>query len=197
VPAELTVATLVARLTNVVVALLGPVSVGVKTLAMSTMRIFSLDEPKLRGARTEIPVDPDFPSLVAVMLAAPGATPVTKPAVLTVATPVLSEDQVTNLPTRTFPPAPLVVAVACVVLPTPIVDEATDTVTEATGSVATVTAADPLSPSLVAVMLAVPALTPVTTPALLTVAADELSDDQDTARPVRTIPFLSVVVAVA
>jgi hypothetical protein len=40
------VATLVARLTNVVVPALGPVSVGAKVLPISTMRIFSPDEPK-------------------------------------------------------------------------------------------------------------------------------------------------------
>ena len=38
---------------------------------------------------------------------------------------------------------------------------------------------------------------PVTTPALLTVATKELSDDQDTVRPVRAFPLASNVVAVA
>jgi hypothetical protein len=197
VPCALTVATLVARLTNVVVPLLGPESVGVKTLPMSTMRIFSPDEPKPSEGATVIPVNPLFPSLVAVMLAFPITSPVTTPVVLTVALVVLSEDHVTDLPTRTFPPASFVVAVACVVLSTPIVDDPTDTVTDATATETTVTVADPLRPSLAAVMLADPALTAVTTPAVLTVATEELSDDQDTARPVRICPFASFVVAVA
>jgi hypothetical protein len=130
------------------------------------------------------------------MFAVPTATPVTTPVVLTVATAMLSEDHVIDLPTRTFPPASFVVAVAWVVLPTPIVEDASDTVTDATATDATVTVADPLWPSMVAVMLAVPAPTPVTTPALLTVATKELSDDQPTVR-VRMFPLASLAVAVA
>jgi len=116
---------------------------------------------------------------------------------VTVAMEVLSEDHVTDLPTRTLPFASFVVAVAGVVWPTPIVEDATDTVTDATATETTVTAADPARPSLNATMLADPALTPVTTPAVLTVATEELSAVQDTARPVRTCPFASLVVAVA
>src|ERR1700675_2409494 len=119
------------------------------------------------------------------MLAGPIATPVTTPPiVVTVAMELLSDDHVTDLPTRTFPLASFGVAVACVVLPTPIVEDASDTVTDATGVENTVTAADPAWPSIVAVMLADSALTAVTTPlALPTVATWVLSDDQDTVRP--------------
>jgi len=131
------------------------------------------------------------------MLADPSATPVTKPVSLTVATAVLSEDHVTDLPTTTFPLASFVVAIACVVLPAPIVEEANDTVTDATAVEKIVTDADPVRPSLVAVMLADPGPTAVTTPALLTVATAGLSDAQDIARPVRMTPFASLVDAVA
>jgi hypothetical protein len=178
----LTVATVGARLTNVVVPLLGPDSVGVKTPPMSTILIFSLDEPRPNGAATVTAADPVCPSLVAIMLALPTATPVTTPPEVTVATAVLSEDQDTDLPARTFPAASFVVAVACVVLPTPIVEDASDTATDATGG-ATVTVADPLCPSLVAMMFAVPELTPVTVavlvPVLFTVATAVLLDDQE------------------
>jgi len=131
------------------------------------------------------------------MLAVPVATPLTTPVVLTVAMEVLSEDHVTDLPTRMFPPASFVVAVACVVLPTPIVEDPTDTVTEATDVEMTVTVADPLCPSLAAVMPAVPALTAVTTPVADTVATAGLLDDQLMTRPVRTLPLASLLVAVA
>lgn len=56
---------------------------------------------------------------------------------------------------------------------------------------------EPLCPSLVAEMLAVPALTPVTTPLVLqTVARAGLLDVQVTTRPVSTAPPASLVVAV-
>jgi hypothetical protein len=51
-------------------------------------------------------------SLVAIMLAVPGATAVTRPAVDTVATPVLLELQVTARPVSTWLLASNVVAVA-------------------------------------------------------------------------------------
>jgi hypothetical protein len=110
---------------------------------------------------------------------------------------VLLDSHVTDLPVTTFPFVSFVVAVACVVLPTPIVEDAIDTVTDPTAAETTVTAADPLWPSLVAVMLADPAATAVTNPALFTVATSELSDSQDIARPDRVTPFASLAVAVA
>jgi hypothetical protein len=91
----------------------------------------------------------------------------------------------------------LVVAVACVVLPTPIVEEANDTDTDATAVEKTVAVADPVRPSLVAAMLADPGPTAVTTPAPVTVATVTLSDAQDISRPVRMSPFASLVDAVA
>jgi len=108
---------------------------------------------------------PVFPSLVAVMFAVPALTAVTSPVVDdTVATPALSELHVTVRPVSPRPFASSSVAVACVVCIALIELEASDTVTVATGACVTVIVALPLWPSLVAVMLAVPTATAVTTP---------------------------------
>ena len=74
-----------------------------------------------------------------MMLALPAATAVTTPLPLTVATPVFELDHVTVRPVNTLPPASLVTAVACVVLPVVRLDEASDTVTDATGTIETLT----------------------------------------------------------
>jgi hypothetical protein len=72
-----------------------------------------------------------------------------------------------------------------------------ETETEATGTRVTVIVALPLLPSLVAVIVAVPVLTAVTTPVLETVATAVLSELQATARPANTLLFASSVVAAA
>jgi hypothetical protein len=61
----------------------------------------------------------------------------------------------------------------------------------------TMMGADPLWPSLVAVMFARPAPTAVTNPIEFTVAIEGRSDDQTTARPVRAVPFASLTLDVA
>src|SRR3989454_11824016 len=70
------------------------------------------------------------------------------------------------------------------------------TVTDATGTFVTVMAAVPLCPSLVAVIVAELAATPVTDPLALTVATAALLVAQVTARPLRAVPFESFGVAV-
>src|SRR2546425_13223519 len=70
------------------------------------------------------------------------------------------------------------------------------TVTDATGTFVTVMAAVPLCPSLVAVIVAEPAATPVTNPLALTIATAGLLVAQVTARPLRAVPFESLGVAV-
>src|SRR5437660_6849480 len=60
---------------------------------------------------------PLCPSLVAVMVAVPAATPVTRPLPLTVATAVLSLDQVTTRPDSGLPLASFGVAVSCTLTP--------------------------------------------------------------------------------
>ena len=101
------------------------------------------------------------PSLVAVIVAVPAATPVTRPAPETVATWALSVVQVTVRPLSGWPAASLGVAVSCTVLPAATVAVAGATSTEATGAGAavTVTCEVPLFPSLVAVTVAAPTAT--------------------------------------
>src|SRR5207253_1977512 len=119
------------------------------------------------------------------------------PLLLTVATVVLFEAHVTVRPVKTLPFASLRVAVSCTVWPAGTLAEGGVTVTEATGAPATVMLAVPLWPSLVAVMVTDPAVTPVTSSLPLTVAMLLLLDDQLTARPVHGLPFASRGVAVS
>src|SRR5206468_12763245 len=94
---------------------------------------------------------PLLPSLAAVIVAEPAATPVTKPALLTVATAGLLLAQVTTRPASEAPAESLVTAASCCVAPTAMVAEVGVIVTEATGTLATVMVALLLLPSLVAV----------------------------------------------
>ena len=142
---------------------------------------------------------PLFPSLVAVIVAEPAATPVTTPLDDTVAIPVLELDYVTARPVSTLLFASYAVAVSCTVCPTVTLGVAGETLTDATGASTAVTVAEavPLFPSLVAVIVAEPAATPVTTPLEDTVAMPVLELDHVTARPVSTLLLASRVVAVS
>jgi hypothetical protein len=79
----------------------------------------------------------------------------------------------------------------------PTVNEAVPgvTVTVATGLGWTVTLAEPVLPSLVAVIVTDPVAMPLTSPFDVTVATPVLLDDQATARLVAGAPFTSVRVA--
>src|SRR6266699_1298111 len=138
-----------------------------------------------------------LPSLVAVIVADPAVTPLASPVALTAATAALLLAQVIVRPVRTLPAESLVVAVSCCVAATKMLAVAGVTVTEATGTIATVTVTDAVAlfPSLVTVIVAVPAATPLTSPMLLTVAAAVLLLAQVIVRPVRTLPAESLVVA--
>src|SRR5436309_455316 len=140
---------------------------------------------------------PLFPSLVAVIVADPAATPVTSPAADTVAIAVFELVQLITRPLSTLPAASLVTALSCVVAPTKTFAVAGLTVTEATGTLDTVTAAVPLCPSLIAVIVAAPAATPVTSPVADTVATAGVPVAQVTDRPQRTLPAASLGVAVS
>src|SRR2546422_10123406 len=96
---------------------------------------------------------PLCPSLVAVIVAAPAATPVTSPVEDTVATVGALDAQVTDRPERTLPAASFRVAVSCAVAPTSTTAVTGLTTTEATGTFATLMAADPLFVSLVAMIV--------------------------------------------
>ena len=139
---------------------------------------------------------PDFPSLVAVMVALPGATPLTTPVADTVAMDPLLVVQAIARPVSVVPFASFVVAVSAVVARTKTVAVAGATVTVATGGSVTVTVAVPDLPSLVAVMVTVPGATPLTTPVADTVAMDPLLVVQVIERPVSVLLFASFVVAV-
>src|SRR2546426_740104 len=138
---------------------------------------------------------PLCPSLVAVMVAEPTVTPVTRPLELTVATEVLLLDQLSDRSVSGLRFASSGVAVSWTVLPSSTVAEAGGTIPEPAGGLETVTAAVPLCPSLVAVIVAVPATLPVTSPLALTVATEVLLLAHVTARPDSGFPFASFGVA--
>src|SRR6184192_478089 len=146
---------------------------------------------------TVIVEGPLFPSLVAVIVAVPAALPVTSPLAVTVATAVLLLPQLTVRPDNGLPLASFGVAVSCTVWPTCTDAVLGLTVTDATGTVLTVTVAGPLCPSLVAVIVAAPAVTPVTSPPALTVATAVLLLPQLTGRPDNGLPLASFEVAVS
>jgi hypothetical protein len=143
---------------------------------------------------------PLFPSLVAVSVTLPAASPVTSPLGETVASAVFDDVQPMVRPVRTFPAASLSVAVTCSVAPTSTVLELADRVTVATGAgagAATVTVAPPLWPSLVATIDAEPALTAVATPVDDTVTTSGFALDHVMVRPVSVLPAASRRTAVA
>jgi hypothetical protein len=140
---------------------------------------------------------PVFPELVAVIVAEPAATPVTTPLELTVAAAVLLLDHVTACPVITLPFWSFTVACSVVVAPATIDADvgAIVTVVTTSGTAVTVMLDVPVFPELVAVIVAEPAATPVTTPLELTVAAAVLPLDHVTVCPVITLPFWSFTVA--
>jgi len=118
----------------------------------------------------EVPV---FVSLVAVIVAPPAATPVTRPFASTVAVAELLELHVTVRPVSTLLAASRSVAVSCCVGVTPSTKLAVAglSVTVATGASVTVIEDVPVFVSLVAVIVTgPPAATPVTRPLASTVA---------------------------
>src|SRR5256885_11462097 len=112
------------------------------------------------GAATVIAAVPLCPSLVAVIVADPAATPVTSPLPLTVAAAVLLLCHVTVRPVSELPFASLGVAVSCTVLPLVTVADAGVTVTAATGRGPALLAAGPPPPSLLGPIVAHPAPRP-------------------------------------
>ena len=140
---------------------------------------------------------PLWPSLVAVIVAVPTASDVTRPLALTVATAVLELLHVIARPLSTLFAASRVTAVACVVLPAVTEVAASDTLTVATGTAVTVSTAPPLWPSLAPVIVTVPTASVVTSPLLLTVAMAVFELLHVIARPLSTLFAASRVTAVA
>src|SRR5947207_3629870 len=149
------------------------------------------------GAVTVIAAVPLCPSLVAVIVADPAPAPLTSPLPLTVATAVVLLPHVTTRPLRAVPFASRGVAVSCTVAPCWTLADAGVTVTDATGTFDTVTTAVPLCPSLVAVIVAAPVATAVTSPLPFTLATAPLLDCQVMTRPVNGFPLASRGVAVS
>src|SRR5690348_4774583 len=149
------------------------------------------------GVVTVMAAVPLLPPLAAVIVAGPAATPVTSPLVLTVATELVLVLHVTARPLSGFPAESRGVAVSCTLLPTATPAVAGVTLTVLTGTSITVTAAVPLLPPLVAVIVAEPAETPVTSPLVLTAATELLLVLHVTARPLSGFPAESCGVAVS
>src|SRR5689334_8589838 len=121
----------------------------------------------------------------------------TEVAALTVSTAVLLDDQLTVRPERILPPPSRGTAVRICEPPSTIGVVGDDSDSVATGAAVTVSNALPVLPSLVAIILAVPAETGVTRPVDDTVATAVLSELQTMERPVSVLPFESSSVAVA
>src|SRR2546428_362119 len=132
---------------------------------------------------TVIAAVPLSPSDVAVIVAEPVATAVTRPLAPTVATVTFELDHATARPVNGLPLASLGVAASCTVSPTATLAVAGVTATDATGTLATVTLAAPLCPSHVAVIVAAPNPTAVTSPLPPTVATAALLLAHVTNRP--------------
>src|SRR6266550_4143702 len=128
-------------------------------------RVGSATDPAGRGACTVTTDVPLLPSLVAVIVVVPPlARSVTSPLGETVATVGVLDVHATVRPVSVVPLASLRVTVSCTVPPTERVAGAGLTTTVATGISATVTVALPVRPSLMAVIVAVPTVPPVTSP---------------------------------
>jgi hypothetical protein len=141
---------------------------------------------------------PLVPPHEAVMVTVPATSALTSPEDETVATLELLVDQVIVRPLRALPLASRGTAESWTVAPSCTLGAVGDTLTLATGTGAaalTVTDDIPLLLSLRAVIVALPAATPLTNPALDTVAAAVLLDDHATLRPVKTLPLASLVTA--
>src|SRR5690349_21241278 len=133
-------------------------------------------------AVTVTTADPLRPSTVAVTVAVPADTAVTTLPEI-VATDEGATVHANARPEMGCPAASRAVAMACVVWPTATVAEASVTRTDATTACVTVTVALPCTPSLVAVIVAVPAPTAVTRPSDETVATCAFDDVQPNVRP--------------
>src|SRR2546426_369988 len=97
------------------------------------------------GTVTVIAAVPLWPSLVAVIVAAPTATPLTNPLPFTVATPPLPVAQLTARPANGAPVESCGVALSCTVCPTSTLAAGGLTTTAATGTALTTTTAESVS----------------------------------------------------
>jgi len=126
-------------------------------------------------------VDPEILPEVAVIVAVPTATAVARPLMLTVATDVLDELQVTCVVIPRLVPSEYVpMATNCWVFPAGMLGLAGVTEMEDRVAEVTVRVVLPGIPAEVAVIVVVPAATAVARPLLLTLATDVLDELQVT-----------------
>jgi hypothetical protein len=138
-----------------------------------------------------------MPPAAAVICVLPALTPVARPLLLIVATPVALLAQVKVNPIIVFPPLSLAVAVNCCVAFAAIDGEVGATVIVATTGAVTVRVSLPLvTPPVAAVICVVPALTPAAKPLLLIVATPVTLLAQVKVTPLITCPLLSSAIAV-
>jgi len=104
------------------------------------------------------------------MVVVPGATAVTSPSVLTVAIVESADFHVIGRPSSTLPFASVAIALSGSGCPTVSAAELGEIEIAAIGITVTVIADDAVFPSLVAVIVAVPAATPITLPVASTLA---------------------------
>src|SRR5437763_880290 len=115
---------------------------------MTAMSVYAAAGPDDRPVAASSPAPLGVASNVAVIVADPGATPVTLPFTSATATDVLLLDHVTVRPDSGLPLASCGVAVSCADCPAEIVADAGVTLTDATGTVQPVTVTLALSDRL-------------------------------------------------
>jgi hypothetical protein len=130
------------------------------------------------GAATETAAVAVFPDAVAVIIAFPALRAVTRPAADTLATMGFEDVHVTAALGTAFPPASYAVALSWRVPPAGICMLAGEIATEAIVWPMTVMLACAASVPDVAWIVAIPGLTPVTTPAPFTAATDGFDEPQ-------------------
>ena len=155
-------------------------------VAGSIEAIVGATEPA--GAETVTTSEPDTPSLDAVMVVTPGLSALNRPLPSTIATSGSDELHVIRRPTSAVPFRSLTTTLRGVVSPATGGPASGEITTVKTGACATVMAADPDFPSTVAVMVVEPAPSPVTRPALDTLATAVFADDQASVFPVIVAP---------
>ena len=122
-----------------------------------------------------------------MILAVPALRLVTKPFTSTVAIAVFDDDHTIARPVNTLLLTSRSTALPCEVAPATTLLLANVTLTEFTGTSVTVSVVLFATPSLVAVMLVVPAVCVVTKPLAFTVATAVFDDDHTIVRPVSTL----------
>lgn len=148
---------------------------------------------------TLMTADEVIPSIVARIVAVPGASPTTNPPEDTAATAVAVLDHVATRSVSVAPPASFGVAVNCRERPTCTLPEVADNTTDATGmrTGVTVSCALAVTAPTAAVIVVVPGEIAVIAPFDVIVAADRFDDEYVISTPVTVVPLPSFANAAA